>query len=95
MKYWLCQSYYWYFGDSADPVESTLKNPVVTYNQPGSHTVRLVVSNSGGSSELIKEEYITILDNDVAPYLEQFEGINFPNNIDASNWYISYWYSTV
>ena len=81
-------SYYWYFGDSADPVESTLKNPVVTYNQPGSHTVRLVVSNSGGSNELIKEEYITILDNDVAPYLEQFESSNFPNNIDASNWYI-------
>ena len=82
------ESYYWYFGESAEPVESTLKNPVVTYNQPGSHTVRLIVSNSSGSNELIKEEYITILDNDVAPYIEQFESYTFPNNIEASNWYI-------
>ena len=81
-------TYYWYFGESADPIESSLKNPIVTYNQPGSHTVRLVVTNTGGTNELVKEEYITILDGDVAPHIEQFESKNFPFNNNSSNWYV-------
>ena len=36
----------------------------------------------------MKENYVTILDNDVAPYIEQFESSDFPNNINSSNWYI-------
>ena len=37
---------------------------------------------------MVKEEYITILDSDVAPHIEQFESKNFPFNGNSSNWYI-------
>ncbi len=81
-------SFYWEFGNGANPSQSFDVNPIVTYNIPGSYDVKLVVTNESGSSELIKENYITILDKDVAPFLEQFEDANFPNNINSSNWYI-------
>ncbi|MBZ5859251.1 PKD domain-containing protein [Flavihumibacter profundi] len=36
------------------------QNPTVTFNQPGTYTVRLVVSNSSGSDDEIKTNYITV-----------------------------------
>ena len=76
------------FGDGATPSQSTEMNPSVIYNIPGSHDVKLVVSNESGTSEIIKENYITILDSDVAPFIEQFEDVNFPNNTNSPNWFI-------
>ena len=81
-------SFFWDFGEGASPSQSTEMNPSVVYSIPGSHDVKLVVSNDSGTSEIIKENYITILDNDVAPFLEQFEDVNFPNNTNAPNWFI-------
>jgi len=81
-------SFYWEFGSGASPSQSNEMNPIITYSVPGSHDVKLVVTNASGSSEIIKENYITILDSDQAPFLEQFEDVNFPENSNYSNWYI-------
>ena len=39
---------------------SVLKNPSVTYFNPGQYTVKLVVQNASGRDSLIKSQYITI-----------------------------------
>ena len=39
---------------------SFLKNPSVTYFNPGQYTVKLVVQNASGKDSLIKNQYITI-----------------------------------
>ena len=39
---------------------STLRNPSVTYFNPGSYTVKLVVQNASGRDSLIRTQYITI-----------------------------------
>ena len=39
---------------------SFLKNPSVTYFNPGQYTVKLVVQNASGKDSLIKSQYITI-----------------------------------
>ncbi len=40
----------WNFGSGAYPSTDTARNPVVTFNSPGKHYIKLTVSNSGGSS---------------------------------------------
>lgn len=82
------ESFFWEFGEGAVPSSSNEANPIVSYITPGAHDVKLTVSNQSGSSEIMKENYITILDSDAAPYIEQFEDINFPENTNTSNWYI-------
>ncbi|HOS82930.1 MAG TPA: PKD domain-containing protein [Methanolinea sp.] len=51
-------SWYWTFGDGS---YSTLQNPSHTYAEPGTYTVSLTASNSGGSSTpAVKTDYITV-----------------------------------
>ncbi|MAZ55469.1 MAG: hypothetical protein CMP54_00505 [Flavobacteriales bacterium] len=82
-------SYEWFF-PGAEPSTSNLSNPTVTYNVSGQHDVSLIVSNSSGSSELIKQKCIIILDQVSAPFIEDFESVEFPINssIDEPSWYI-------
>jgi PKD repeat protein/uncharacterized protein YjiK len=47
----------WDFGDGATSSE---QNPVHTYGAPGSYTVTLTASNTGGSDTLTKPAYITV-----------------------------------
>jgi PKD repeat protein len=47
----------WDFGDR---ITSTYKNPTHIYSFEGIYTVKLISSNSGGTSSLIKTEYITV-----------------------------------
>jgi PKD repeat protein len=49
----------WNFGDSAT---SSSQNPSHTYSLAGTYTVRLQVTNAGGSDLEIKTDYITVLD---------------------------------
>ncbi|HEV7333678.1 MAG TPA: PKD domain-containing protein [Flavisolibacter sp.] len=50
--------YEWHFGDSTTGTGAT---PVHTYSREGSYTVTLIVTNEGGCSDtLIKENFITI-----------------------------------
>lgn len=39
---------------------STVRNPSYTYTQPGTYTVKLIVTNSAGSNTVIKTNYITV-----------------------------------
>ena len=47
----------WEFGNGQ---LSTLKNPVVTFSQPGTYTIKLVVRNANGIDEEEKINYITV-----------------------------------
>jgi PKD repeat protein len=53
-------SWLWNFGDGNT---SDIRNPIHEYQQPGVYTVSLISSNSFGSDTLVKEAYITIIDN--------------------------------
>jgi gliding motility-associated-like protein len=50
-------SWGWDFGNGQ---LSTAKNPGVTFSQPGTYTVRLVVKNASGVDEVIKTNFITV-----------------------------------
>ena len=82
-------SYQWYF-PGASPSSSTTKNPTVTYNESGQHDVTLVVSNNNGSSQLVKEKCIVILDRTNAPFIEDFESSSFPisESFESPSWYV-------
>ncbi len=55
----LADNYSWTFGGGT-PSSSTLKNPTVTYNNAGTYSVTLTVSNIWGSNTLTKTGYITV-----------------------------------
>ena len=82
-------SYAWSF-PGATPSSSNLKNPTVNYNISGQHDVTLVVSNSSGNSQLIKEKCVVVLDQTNAPFIEDFESVNFPisESSEQPSWYI-------
>ncbi|MEQ8200944.1 MAG: PKD domain-containing protein [Syntrophomonadaceae bacterium] len=42
-------------------VDSTLQNPSYTYTKPGPYTVKLTATNSVGSNDVIKTNYITVI----------------------------------
>ncbi len=47
----------WQFGDGGS---STTRHPSYTYRAPGSYTVRLTVTNAGGSNTLTRTNYIAV-----------------------------------
>ncbi len=59
-------SWNWTF-EGGTPSSSTIKNPVVVYNTPGTYTVTLTSTNSIGSDVETKVNYITISDEQLAP----------------------------
>jgi len=46
--------------DNDGRVDSIARNPIYFYRAPGVYSVRLVVSGSGGSDQLVMEDYITV-----------------------------------
>ncbi len=53
-------AWYWEFGNGAT---STLKNPSTTYFIPGTYTVKLTVTNAGGTNTLTKTGFVTVYGN--------------------------------
>lgn len=49
---------------------STAQNPAVTYNTPGTYTVKLTTTNPGGSDSLVKTNYITVLPSPNKPNIK-------------------------
>ncbi|HWB93580.1 MAG TPA: PKD domain-containing protein, partial [Puia sp.] len=47
----------WDFGNGQI---SSLKNPAVTYVNPGTYTVKLIARNTSGSNAIVKTDYITV-----------------------------------
>jgi PKD repeat protein/DMSO/TMAO reductase YedYZ molybdopterin-dependent catalytic subunit len=52
-------SWAWDF-DNNGVVDSTEQNPIYEYTEPGTYSVKLTVTNSAGSDEEIKTDYITV-----------------------------------
>jgi PKD repeat protein len=52
-------TYAWDFNNDGT-VDSTGQNPSYTYNSIGTYSVKLTVTNAGGSDEELKESYITV-----------------------------------
>lgn len=50
----------WYF-EGANQTASNLQNPTVTYSNPGTYLVKLIVTNAFGEDTLIKESYINVV----------------------------------
>ncbi|NIM17128.1 MAG: PKD domain-containing protein [Candidatus Aminicenantes bacterium] len=63
-------SWSWNFGDGGT---STAQNPSHTYTTPGTYTVTLTVTNSGGSDNEIKTNYITVTDPSQNPEIYVFD----------------------
>ncbi len=89
----------WTF-EGGNPATSTLRNPSVTYSQPGIYNVSLVVTNSAGNSSKSKQSYITINTVNpilVSPVFESFENASFPNNGSdiTTNWQFETSYSNL
>ncbi len=75
----------------ADPGNSSLQNPVVTYNETGTYDVTLIASNSFGSDTLIQAQYIVIEDVPTASFDADVldNTVNFTNtstNADGFLW---------
>ncbi len=65
----------WTF-EGGSPSTSTFPNPTVKYNQSGTFKVTLKVSNSKGSTEITKTEFITVqkaVADWSSPFIETFE----------------------
>lgn len=72
----------WLFAGGT-PDTSTLSNPTIQYNTPGTYNVTLVAGNSGGTGTKIKTEIVTVYPNTAAYtglYFDSFESGTFPNN---------------
>ncbi len=82
----------WIF-EGGSPNTSSVQNPTVTYNNPGTYSVQLIAGNGvGNSSPEIKIGYITVLPAPVsASLIEGFETSALPNstwmlrNVSSSN----------
>ncbi len=69
------------------PATSTLQNPTVTYNTPGTYLVKLIATDGNIIDSTSISQYITVLPNPITlPYFEDFEAQTGLNN---PNWFVS------
>lgn len=73
------------------PATSTLQNPSIQYNTPGTYEAKLIASNANGMDSLVRTAYIHVSDpalSTVAPMVEDFEVANINDWVitnDAGN----------
>lgn len=83
-------SFEWSF-PGGTPSSSTQENPVVTYNNAGSYTVTLTVSNAAGSNTSTQTDYIAVYTTPVAgfTFTSNYAVVNFNNtssNATSYSW---------
>jgi PKD repeat protein len=67
----------WYF-EGGSPATSTLMNPKIQYDAPGTYDVKLVVTDAFGSDSILLTDFITVTEQFANPAIsEAFEG-DFP-----------------
>lgn len=71
----------WIF-QSGTPGTSTVQNPSIVYNTPGTYSVQLTATNGNGSDAELKTLYITVSPINALPLVEGFQGGTFP----PTNW---------
>jgi PKD repeat protein len=65
----------WDFGDGVKVIGMNQQNPVHTYQKPGVYTVALLAQNEGGEGQIVKENYISVVETPVARFTaEPVEG---------------------
>ena len=81
-------SFEWDF-PGGNPSSSTEENPTVTYEQPGTYTVTLTVSNSAGSNSYTLTDYITVVTVPEAGFSASanFDTVSFTNSSAGANSY--------
>ncbi len=84
----LPSSWNWTFAGGS-PGGSSLQNPVITYNTPGSYDVTLVVSNANGSDSLTLVNYITVLAPPAAPVISQNQNTLSSTPGVTYQWYLN------
>lgn len=68
----------WYF-EGGSPSTSTLENPKVMYETPGTYDVKLVVSDAFGTDSIEYADFITVTNVYANPHIvEDFNGAQFP-----------------
>ena len=70
-------SWNWSFGDGTS--NSTIKNPVHTYNTAGQYAVSLTVQNAGGSNSVTRSSYVNVA-NAVRPPVASFSASSTSGN---------------
>ena len=78
-------SFQWTF-TGGTPSVSTARNPAVTYSQPGTYDVRLVVGNSVGTDTELRTGYVTVLATPTAGFGVSLNGatVSIVNQASAS-----------
>ena len=71
-------SYLWDFGNGNT---STLANPIATYLNPGSYTVKLTVTNASGSNALVRNQYINIFAAPTVDFQADFRSGCYPLSV--------------
>ena len=61
--------------DGDGEIDDRSQNPSYTYLEPGTYSVRLIVSNDKGSDEALSENYIVVLPGKFQPKLPAQEGL--------------------
>lgn len=75
-------SWSWSF-PGGTPSTSTMKNPTVTYSNPGTYNVTLTTSNANGTGGTVtKSQYITVY-KEAIPYIQ-----NFSNAFPIAGWQV-------
>ena len=74
-------SWSWIF-QGGTPATSTVQNPAIVYNTPGTYSVSLTATNINGNSVMTKTLYITVSNTvNALPFVEGFQGATFaPTN---------------
>ncbi len=67
----------WVF-QGGTPATSSVQNPTITYNTPGTYSVALTASNTAGSSVSTKTAYITVTTPATLPLTQSFQTALFP-----------------
>lgn len=86
MSYNGVTTYQWSF-EGGVPASSVDPSPEVSWNTPGDYTVTLTVSNSGGTIDTVKTDYVRVLESSeyTVPYSEGWEGYAGLQS-DQHNW---------
>jgi PKD repeat protein len=77
-------SWRWQF-EGGDPATSTIRNPRVKYNIPGSYKVSLIATNSLGSDTLTFEDYIVVSEEGLCGSFSNFEAEHTPSVLNISD----------
>ncbi len=86
MSYHSPSSWNWSFSGGT-PATSSVQNPSITYNTPGTYTVSLTVTKNGSNVSESKTQYIKVLpQTGIAPIQEGFE---YTTTLPSNKWFIN------